>query len=211
MIAAEDAGPVRLDEDGFAALLTAARGVGDPSPDTMRVLAREGLVGPLTAALEPLVEVFLTVADSSTRQVHRGWLTFEDCLLLLAVRGEVKQLMPLPPGFLPSVLARVVSIGPRKVGRREAIPVAPELAANVVSEDGQTRAVALREVRARFAWHLTARWQGGGRELTVVDGERGLFIAADEEMLPVTATAIYRALTVLLPADDEVVGAGAPG
>ncbi|MGH3412274.1 MAG: hypothetical protein ACRDPH_04245 [Marmoricola sp.] len=191
---------VRLDDAGFDALLAAARGESDPSPQSTAVLARPELAGPITAALEPVVELSLVIADTGLRQVHRGWLNLESGLLLLAVRGDERQVLSCPPAFLASMLARLVHLGPRKVGARGAQPLTDEAVSDLCGDNDVERQAALAATDARYAWQLTASWEGGGRELIAVDGDDGLYVATDKGLEPTTASVVYRALTALLPA-----------
>lgn len=48
------------------------------------------------------------------------------------------------------------------------------------------------------------RWVGGGRRLLAVDGDIGVYVAVDDGLVPATTTAVYRALTTLLPTDADL-------
>ena len=204
-IVAEDSSPVvRLDDGGFAAVLAAARGEAEPDPEVAEVLARPELVGPLTAATEPLVTLSLTIASADLRQEHRGWLTYDDGLLLLAVRDSVRQLLPVPPAMLAVTLARLVRIGPRKVGDRTSRPLGGDLQGQLFDRDAGVRARALQEAGNRYAWSLVVSWAGGERRLVATDGESGLCIVDDDRLVPVSPTFGYRLLTTVLPGDAQV-------
>lgn len=202
-----DTGAVRVDEEGLAALLSAARGDdATPHPDAVTALASGRLDAAVAAIGAPLVTLGLVVAGTSTRLEHRAWVTPQGAALLLGVRPGVFQLMAQDPAFLTAALVRLTRMRPRRVAERAVVEVAAERLPDLVAPDEAPRRAALGEAGADFAWHLSARWDGGGRDLVAVDGPRGLQLAepGTARLVPVSNTTAYRILSTLLPTDAEL-------
>jgi hypothetical protein len=184
----EGSGAVRVDEEGFAALLAGEQ----PGPEPV-----------LAVIAAPLVTLGLTVAGTDTRLEHRGWFTREDGALLLGVRPGVFQLAAHDPAFLTAALVRLTRMRPRKVAEREPVELPAERLPDLVSPDEAVRRAALAAVGADFAWHLAVRWDGGQRDLVAVDGPHGLHLVDPEapRLVPVTNSTAYRILSRVLPSD----------
>lgn len=204
-----ESGAVRLDQAGLDSLLAAAGHDGHESrgghPDAVLALGSGRLDAAMEAIARPLVTVDLTVAGIDTRLEHRAWLTPGAGALLLGVRPGLFQLTSFDPAFLTAALVRMTRMRPRRgtaPGRLLRFPVSrlPEL----VGSDDEPRRRALADAGADFAWHLTARWDGGDRDLTAVDGPRGLHLATAGALQATSNTRAYRILSTLLPTDAEL-------
>lgn len=205
-----DTGMLRLDRPGFDALLEAARADGAPGhPEAVMALGSGRLDRAMAAIAEPLVTISLTVAGQTTRLEHQAWVTRKSAALLLGVQQGLFQLMTQDPAFLTAALVRLTRMRPRRVSERADIGFPPDRLDALVDADEDRRRTALADAYADFAWHLEARWDGGERRLTAVDGPRGLHLAdpGSARLVPVSNTFAYRILSTVLPADTDL-GAG---
>jgi hypothetical protein len=217
---------VRLDEAGLDALVTAAAddgGVaeevdgGVPADVLDDVLAIPGMPQALAAAHDPLVQVRIDVAGRAGRQSHWAWLDLEGCALLLAVHEDERQLLATTPQLFAAAVARVTRIGPRRTGPRQERRMPADVVEDLFHADEMRRTSAFAVAGVERAWTLSVTWGSGERQLAVIDGDEGLFRVepgqeADGEwaVSPVTATDLWRALTTVLPGDEELAADPAP-
>jgi len=113
-------GRLRLDQASVAALLTWVGG-GGPDEEAMRGLADAGVIDGgtphpvllpvLDAMTEPLCRLRL---DRDGDPFAAGWATVGAAAVLLPVPDDLRELVGLPPSFVPAALARVIGLGPRR-------------------------------------------------------------------------------------------------
>lgn len=200
-------GRVRLDPEAFDHLVAVVG--GNVKPDgPVETLIESGAVDTVLSTMRaPLARLRLQVAGESVVQRHEGWVRREVAGLKLEVHAREYQLSAIEPQFLAAGLARVVRLGPRKVGARAAMPVEADVVDDLFHPDDMRRISALKEIGAGFAWTLAVSWPGGAVTATVVDGEQGAFLVTGDEELtlqPLSPTDLWRRLTTALPADDEL-------
>lgn len=208
-------GVVRLDEEGFDALVRAAERPEGAEPEIAarlpEVLAVPGMPEALAAARHPEVEVRLDLAGRHGAQSHWMWLDLDAAAVLLQVRDRELQLVATAPQYFAAAVARVTRLGPRRVGPREPLALGSDVVEDLFHTDQMRRTSALTLAGADLAWTLSVRWDGGERQLAVVDGENGLFevepLGQEWQLRPVTGTELWRLLTTALPADEEWRGA----
>lgn len=207
---------VRLDDAGFQALVEASSGTGhqdaERPAEVDAVLAEPVYAAAMRAVARPSVRVRVDVAGRARTQCHLAWVDLDTVALLLTVHDDELQLLATAPQHLAAAVARVVRLGPRKVGEREPVAVEQDVLEDLFHADEMRRLSALTVVGADLAWTLAVGWPGGERLMSVVDGPSGLHLVepVDDrwQLTPVTATLLWRRLTTLLPDDDEVaVGA----
>jgi hypothetical protein len=203
---------IRLDEKAFQTLVA---GKQDTVPQ-QQALAVPGVGEALEAVRAPLAVINVDVTSRAVHQTHRAWVDPEAAALLLAVHGDERQLLAAPPALLASGLARVLRIGPRRVGARAPRPAEPEVLADLYSETEILRHSAFDAlaaggaaadgtaggVAADLAWSIGLSSAGEDRWLSAVDGPDGLWLVTGDEhaprLEPVTATDVWRRLTTLL-------------
>jgi len=190
-------GSLRLDDEGFEALVAG-------TDATQEVRADPAVAAALRAVDTAEVRVCVDVAGRGLTQTHLAWVTPEAVALLLSVTGHERQLITTAPQHLAAAVARVVRIGPRKVGERTAVEVDQDVLEDLFHADETRRWSAMTVAGADLAWTLSATWDDGERLLSVVDGPSGLqAVEPDGEgrwrLVPVTGTWVWRRLTTLLP------------
>jgi hypothetical protein len=197
---------VRLDDEGFETLVAAA--ASGETEEYAAVLAAEGVTPAMAAVSASLVQVRLDVAGQEVIQSHRAWLDLETAAFLLAVHDEERQLLVTAPRYAAAGLARLVRLGPRKVGPRDAVPIETDVLEDLFHADWMRRRSALILAGADLAWTLVAVWEGGERLMTVVDGKSGAYLVEMRDegwvLAPVDATFLWRRLTTVLPTDLEL-------
>jgi len=203
------AGPVlRLADTDFESLVRGEQG----SPALSEALSVPGVPGALDAVRAPAAVAHVAVAGPTRLATHRAWVTRDTATLLLDVDGDMRQLMPMPPALLASGLARLLRLGPRRVGGRTARAVDAEVAADLFAEAEIVRRSAFDLVGADVAWNLCLSWPGGDRWLSGVDGREGLWLFGGSEtaprLEPTTSTYLWRRLTTLLPRVDKGLARG---
>ncbi len=208
----DDRGRLRLDQAGFEALVSS-------DLDDARATGGSGLAPParaaapaLSAVRDPLVRLRCRVGGRLVLE-HHGWVTPEVAALLLDSGSGEYELVSLEPQFLAAALAKVVQLGPREAAAPAATTVDADTVEDFFHHDHLRRTSALAQVEARLAWSVEVAWETSGRALTVVDTLRGaqLVVSATEpasqrapSLTPTTATTLWRRLTTLLPADEEL-------
>lgn len=120
---------LRLTDEEFARLIqaegAAAPALADVSP---------GVLVALEAVQAPLAAVQVEVSSRRQVQQHQLWVN-ESCLgMLLDVKDEERQFNAAPPDLLPSSIARLIRLGPRRVGAREARIAEPEIVEDLHDE-----------------------------------------------------------------------------
>jgi hypothetical protein len=99
------------------------------------------------------------------------------------------------------------------VGAREPVPIEGDVLVDLFHADEMRRRSALVVAGVGLAWTLTVGWQGGSRLMSVTDGDAGLHLVEPTgtgwQLVPTDATRLWRRLTTLLPADDELRAAQA--
>ena len=192
-------------------------------------------VAPAVHALsEPVcrLQVELRPGDGAERG-GSGWVMSQAAALLLDLPEGLRELVTVHPTFVPAGLARVVGLGPRPRVPAEPLHLPEPLAAALTGPDVTARrdaadsisnhldgTTARRVVRSLGRgsagyWSVRASWpaapdRAGERLLRVVDtGDAGLWLVEPGDGLtalwPTTPTVVWRALTALLPGDDELV------
>lgn len=199
-------GAVRLDNADFARLL------GAPDhPANAEALSVPGMPEGLAAVRNPLVEVDVLCSGAQALTRHHAWLSEQAALFLLTVREEERQVLVTSPAHLPSGVARVVRLHPEPVPDREPAAVTEGVLSDLFDEDSAARCAALDRTGAEAAWSATARWDEGERWVPVLRRADGLRLldSYDEQwwQVPVSATEVWRLLTLLLPDADELVSA----
>lgn len=189
---------IRLDESAFQSLVAG----GQDTVPQQQALAVPGVGEALEAVRAPLAVINVDVTSPAVHQTHRVWVDPEAAALLLTVHGDERQLLAAPPALLASGLARVLRIGPRRVGARAPRPVEPDVLADLYSETEILRRSAFDALAADLAWSIGLSSAGEDRWLSAVDGPDGLWLVAGDEhaprLEPVTATEVWRRLTTLL-------------
>jgi len=197
---------LRMDDEGFEALAAAAHGI--PGPDLAPFLAAPGVRQALTAVTSPLVQVRLDTAGTVSAQSHRMWVDLDAAALLLAVSAGERQLLWTPPQYLPAALAKIVDLGPRQVGPRDARLVEPDVLEDLFAANDMRRRSAFTVAEVDVAWTLAVTWDAGERLMSVVDGDGGLFVVEvvgdSWQLRPVSATFLWRRFTSMLPTDEEL-------
>jgi hypothetical protein len=196
-----ESGAVRLDDEGFAALLAAARADSGADAAAVAALESERLGWALTAVDRPVVTLELVVAGAASSLTHRAWVDRDCAALLLGVREGLLQLMAAPPAYVASSLVRLTRLQPRRVDERVDVPFPASRLPDLVDPDPARRTAALADAGAEVAWQLAITWTGGRRELTAVDGPGGVRLAepGGDTLRAVTNTELYRILTTALP------------
>lgn len=196
-------GTVRLDDEGFAALVEAAgSGSATAHPEALTAIASGGLDAVMGAVLRPAVSLELLVAGTTVRQLHRAWVDAGTAALLLAVRPGVDQLLGCPPAFLTAALVRLTRIRPRRTHTRTSVAFPDERLPELVATDPVVRGAALADAGGELAWQLDLSWPGGSRRVVAVDGPAGVRVAdpGGGRLLGASNTTIYRILSTALPA-----------
>lgn len=157
------------------------------------------------------VELALVVAGRRARLEHRAVLTGEGTARWrLAVHpGEWRELAE-PADHLTAAVARLTGMRPRRLPERAAVPFPADRLPGLVAEDDGSRAAALGAAGAELAWHLRVRAGDDAVTLTATDGPRGLFLADDDHLRPVSNTQVYRVLSTVLPLAAGLTGRRAP-
>lgn len=159
--------------------------------------------GAVTAVCDPLVVGTVDVTGQHGLVRHHVWVGETTAALLLHVTGDQHQLMALPPSLVPSGLARVLRIGPRKVGDREPRSADPAQLGGLFATDEVLRRSALGALSCRLAWQVALSWEAPGQDrwLAGLDGREGLWLVTGDEraprLTPVTATDVWRRLSTL--------------
>lgn len=188
----------------------------------------------LKALNEPVCQLELALhCSTGTHHCGSGWVAAEAAALLLDLPEDgMRELITVHPTFLPAGLARVVRLGPRRRTSSEPLHLPSQLfdallcddpASRRRAADGLSDGVVDPGTRSAFQalsagpwcrWHVDVSWRAapdrpGGRRLSVLDApDAGLWwvepAPESTTLWPCTPTSIWRALTVLLPADEEL-------
>lgn len=145
--------------------------------------------------------------------------------------GPWCEFLAIHPTFLPETLARFAFLGPRPRPRAVPLQMPPAALEELVSADPARWEAALPQVTGaapahevataaaaladglRRQWQVTAHWapakgSSGERSLHVLDTASGLWLVETQPgrltVLPTTPSAVWRALVVLLPRDNEL-------
>ena len=207
----EPGGPER---DGFEPLVEAGAVVdGRPHPGLARTL------GPLR---DPVCQLVL---ERGTRR-GRGWVDPRSAAFLVPLPDGRQQLTSVPFAFVLDALVRLNDLSPRPRAdpavrmRLAAAELArllaerdPSRASGAVDGEAETAALSGLVAALREHWRVEARWRPappspGVRVIEVLDTDAGLWLVFPEEweveLWPTTPTAVFRQLSVLLPATDEL-------
>lgn len=188
----------------------------------------------LKALNEPVCGLELALQTSTgERRTGSGWVAVDAAALLMDLPDDgMRELITVHPTFLPAGLARVVRLGPRRRTGSEPLHLPSHVFDALLVGDPTTRAraaddlggggvdpdtqAAVRALSSRpwRRWHVNVSWRAapgrpGGRSLSVLDtpdaGMWWMEPAHDSTVLwPCTPTSVWRALTVLLPADEDL-------
>lgn len=201
-----------FDSADAAATLTASRVFNDGILDS-------GVRDLVEAIAQPLCVLRLTVTSTKGHQQHEAWLRPGVSTLVLGSEDGSRELVATAAPFIPALVARVVRLGPRKVGERDSIVNPAHVIEDCFAAEATRRADGFSRLRlpnARWwAWEAEMVWPDGsgeltGRRFTAFDGSHGLFLVQTEEdsartrLQPTTASFAWRALTAMLPTDDEL-------
>ncbi len=174
--------------------------------------------------------VQLDRGDGST-DVGTGRAAPEAAALLLSAPDDLLELVTVHPTFLPAGLWRVLGMGPRPRTDAEPVQVPVHLFERMLGNDLELREAAVDRLlsgggvdanhpvlRALAGtdwtrWNAAVEWEApqgrrGRRALTVLDTAAGVWLIEDAGphgvVWPSTPTVVWRALTLLLPGDDEL-------
>jgi len=190
------------------------------------------LVPAVEALSEPVCRVQVSFTTHGEDQSGSGWVMSDAAALLLDLPDGLRELVTVHPTFLPAGLARVVRLGPRPRVEAEPLHLPSSLLGTLLGGDDVARRAAadgisrdIADSHARTAirslasgsvahWSVGVSWRAardrpGERRLSVLDTpDAGLWLLEPVHELtalwPSTPTAVWRALTVLLPGDDEI-------
>lgn len=235
-------GHCRLPRAVLDSVAELARGV--PLPASLRdPLAAAGLVrdGDIHPAL---VEAFATTATPDSRLTvfladqdgsdvrGTGWMAAGAGLLAVDAPDKRVDLLPVPPGFFPSSLSRLLRLGPRPRLEFQQVLAPHKLVEDLLSTRSRTRAKAVRLIAEssqdantqRFAELIASgpwRWQNvrvewpsaegdvAARALHVWDSAAGMAIfetQGDKVAIdPMDPSTLYLLLTRLLPVEEELL------
>jgi hypothetical protein len=200
-------GVVRLAPDDWTDLVER-----DSVPDGLDGIA--GLAEAIAATRDPAVQLQLDVASADRVARHHAWASPEAAVVLLQVDSDQHQLMPMPPAFVAGALARLTKLGPRKAPVEVPHPrdVDGDLLEDLFHLDDMRRMSAFQAMAVRFAWVLATSRAETDVRVAVVEDAAGRWMVEEAEkgwqVVPTTATEIWRSLTSLLiavtmPAADE--------
>lgn len=222
-----DAGTARLriDAGSFELLVAACSEEGLATSADAAGLRAAGVLteqGPhrslrpgLSAVLGPTCQLRATVAGAETSLLHQGWVTPSAAALLLEVHQGVYDFVTLPPDLVPVSLARMVRLGPRRVGAREPVLLPDGMIDDLWHEDAGRRREALGLLggaKGRWAWRAEMVWPTSdgrleGTWVAAVDGPDGLYLVEGDgggTLRPSTASEAWGYLVTLLPSDEEL-------
>lgn len=200
-------------------------GVLDDSGAPHRLLAPA-----VSAALHPLVKTRVRVCAPDATVVHPGWAHLEAAAVLAGVEADAYDLVTVTPPHLPSVIARLVGLGPRPVQDAVAFDVDAAVVDALFAEDpgdrlrgATTLASALPghlegwrsaiAAGAWKAWEARATWAGPagptGRRVVALDSPAGFLLvgessASTRPVLTATPARLWAGLVHLLPESDEL-------
>ncbi|MEE6294894.1 hypothetical protein [Georgenia wangjunii] len=196
-------------------------------------------LAPVADALgRPFCHLALTVGGAGGVSVHRTWASPGALVTFAHVRDDVYEVLLTPPEFVAAGVARLarLAVRPRLAAGSAELDV--EALAALFAPDARTRAMAADDLAGRApeswhawaealrterwrAWRLDVLWVGTegtqvGRQLTVVDTGAGAVeaswaAATGAQLVPTTATALWKRLVGILPTDDELQPADAVG
>lgn len=188
---------LRLTDEEFDGLIQAE---GPDAPELADV--SPGVLVALEAVQAPLAAVQIDVSSRRHVQQHQLWVNESSLGMLLDVKDDERQLTAAPPDLLPSSIARLIGLGPRRVGARAARVADPEVVHDLHDESELLRGSSFDVLGMDWAWRIEASLPGDSLALAGVDGADGLWLVArDPEKLllePTTATSVWRLLTRLL-------------
>lgn len=212
-----ETGHLRLDRETFDQIARwyagppgPERGAAAPAP-----LSAAGAVDPggeLAAPIELALRAVVGAICRLTIEIRRpgeptaaveqgsGWVNGDAATLLLPLPDGRYELGMVHPSFLPAMLLRVLQVGPRpRLGASGPLSVDPAQLDQLTSGN--------RDWRVRATWR-PARDSAGVRAIRVLDTADGLWLVESDQrgavLFPTTATAVFRALVGLLPADHEL-------
>lgn len=188
----------------------------------------------LKALNEPVCRLEVALrASTGERLSGSGWVAAEAAALLMDLPDDgMRELITVHPTFLPAGLARVVRLGPRTRIDSEPLRLSSGDFDALLDGDPTTRArtaddvggagvdpdtgAAVRELASGpwCRWRVDVSWSPapggpGERGLSVLDTpDAGLWWVDQADgstvLWPCNPTAVWRGLTVLLPADEEL-------
>lgn len=224
-------GRLRLDQPAFGALLEHLDPDGPAADpvlvDELRaagVLVDDQPAPALAPALRTVlgagVQVRMTVASSSSAVFHQGWALGPTTALLVQTRGPVHELLTLPTLLVPGFIASTSRTGPRKVRADEPFELDSSSRDDLLSLDDDVRRTAFAAVRgagpapladaeAMWTWAVEAAWPDRDGELAgswlhVLESPVGTWLRGDAGFEPSSGTEVWRALTMLLPTDEDL-------
>jgi hypothetical protein len=190
------------------------------------------LIPGFEAITDALIRLSIQMRDGNGRSERgEGWVSGEAVAILLDLPGGLCEFLVIHPIFLPAGLAKVVQLGPRLRPVAVPVQVKPELLELLTDSNPAVREAAAdrlvdsapnREVESAMramivglhrSWYVATEWVGpdgtpGSRALHVLDTDAGLWVVEPRTEVsvvwPTTPTAVFRALTRLLPNDNDL-------
>lgn len=220
---AADSGRVRLDPTTFEALCR----VADPPSRSAAALA---------AVQQPIASLQLLITGSAGYQLHQGWLSVVSAVLADVGDGSY-DFAAIGTEFVPTLVARMTRLGLRPHLEPATVAVTEAVLDGLVSHETGPRAEAAQALVAATAstwpawaaaaqagdwrfWVADVTWPApageaasdeAGRRLAVLDTGAGLVRVDGDESGPrlvaVTPTEVWRLLSGILPADDDLAAA----
>lgn len=192
-------GVIHVDDEGLRDLL------GAPQRELHEAVASQiassHLLPAIDALRDPDIALDLVVAGRSVL-THRIGVDGEHAVAVLGVTPGLHQVLALPPSHVPAALVRLTRLRARRLGPREPRPCPPGGLGCLVHADPTTRADALMQVGADFAWRLGVIRGDAQHQVVATDGPAGLFLADPDAQLlrPISDTSAYRIFATVLPA-----------
>lgn len=221
-------------EDGDAAAGERLTGIG-----MLTAGALHPALEPVAEALtEPFCHLIVSVAGAGGVAVHRAWAAPGVLVVFAQLRDDEYEVLTSPPEFTTAGIARLIRLGVRPRLAPDTCGLDIEALGGLFGVEAGMRAGAARhladaapaswdawatELRNELwrAWRLDVLWVGPdgsqvGRQLTAVDtnggiAEAGWSVSTGARLVPTTPTALWGKLVAILPTDDELLPADAPG
>lgn len=219
-----------------------ARGV--PLPASLRSpleeagVVREGQIHPsltdaFTSTAHPDCRLAILLADDEGGEVRgSGWLAGGAGLVAMDTDDGRVELLPVPPGFFPASMVRLLSLGPRPRLRFQQVRAPYKIVEDLLSTRPHTRQKAARLVGASspdadtqtfatllaagpWTWrNVRAEWPAAdgsvaARVLHIWDSASGMAIFENHDdkvtIDPMDPSTLYLLLTRLLPRESELL------
>ncbi|MGH3503114.1 MAG: hypothetical protein ACRDQA_19800 [Nocardioidaceae bacterium] len=191
-----------------------------------------GIAPGIVAAESAVAHASLAMHDDSGTVIGAEiWIGTESAAYLMTTSSDLLELITTGPAFFPVSVARIVGLGPRPRPALTPWRMPVELVEQLVATDAAERTRAAETVAASiddpttrefldqvvegpfWYWALQVEWAPAtghdpGRSLHIIDTQKGLAILSLSEdriaVDPITPTAVWQLLTMILPRDDEL-------